>query len=254
MGILDKISKMRNEGQSDEEIVSGLKKQGITPKEINEAFSQAQIKNAVSEGEENDEYGAPPEYGYQDSQNPPGNSSPKSQEISEDDTYTPQPSNGYQMQQSQPSQQDYDEYYPKQSGGYDSSQQYYGSGGISTGTVIEISEQVFSENIEKIRKKIEDIEEFKTLSETKIKNLSERLKRIETIIDKLQISILDKVGSYGDNIESIKKEMSMMQDSFNKVISSTHKTTNKKHSEKHTSKKSNSKKAPKKKTSKKSKK
>jgi len=49
-------------------------------------------------------------------------------------------------------------------------------------------------------------------------NLLERIKSIEKIIDNLQISILKKVGSYGGNLESIKNEMSMMQDSFRKMV------------------------------------
>ena len=35
----------------------------------------------------------------------------------------------------------------------------------------------------------------------------------------MQIAILEKVGSYGQNLDSIKKEMSMMQDSFTKMVS-----------------------------------
>ena len=52
------------------------------------------------------------------------------------------------------------------------------------------------------------------------KNFNDFYKRIENIIDKLQISILEKVGSYGKNLENTKKEMSMMQDSFRKVMNS----------------------------------
>ena len=69
-----------------------------------------------------------------------------------------------------------------------------------------------------MQKQIEELNEFKTLGQTKIETISERLKRIETTIDKLQISILNKIGSYGTNIDNIKKEMSMMQDSFGKVV------------------------------------
>jgi hypothetical protein len=66
--------------------------------------------------------------------------------------------------------------------------------------------------------------------QTKMENLSERVKKIENIIDKLQIAILEKIGSYGGNLESIKKEMSMMQDSFSKVIS--HRRERKSHKKK----------------------
>ena len=37
-------------------------------------------------------------------------------------------------------------------------------------------------------------------------------------MDKLQLAILNKIGSYGKTLESIKKEMSMMQDSFGKAL------------------------------------
>ena len=65
---------------------------------------------------------------------------------------------------------------------------------------------------------MDDLTEISTLVQSKIENFSDRLKRIESTIDNLQTSVLDKIGSYGSNLDSIKKEMSMMQDSFGKVV------------------------------------
>ena len=48
MGVLEQITQMKNQGIPDQEIVSNLQEQGISPKEINDALSQAQIKNAVT--------------------------------------------------------------------------------------------------------------------------------------------------------------------------------------------------------------
>src|SRR3989344_4397433 len=48
------------------------------------------------------------------------------------------------------------------------------------------------------------------------KNISSKIQAKK--IYRLQISVLEKVGSYGQGIESIKKEMSMMQDSFGKMV------------------------------------
>lgn len=87
--------------------------------------------------------------------------------------------------------------------------------------MMEISEQVFSEKIKKIEKPLDSLNEFKTITETKLKIMEEKLQRIEMIIDKLQISILDKVGSYGNSLNSIKKEMEMMQSSFGKIVNSS---------------------------------
>ena len=95
-------------------------------------------------------------------------------------------------------------------------------GGYDTDTIIEITEQVFSEKIKKEQKQIESLNEFATLVETRISNYNERIKRIESIIDKLQIAILEKIGSYGKNIESIKNEMGMMQESFEKMVPILH--------------------------------
>lgn len=135
-----------------------------------------------------------------------------------DDTYTPQPnysqqeySENYAPQQEYP-QETYESYAPS----YDSD------------VMIEIAEQVFLEKIKKIQKSVDEVVEFKTLTQAKIDDISERLKRIEAIIDKLQIAILEKVGTYGSSLENTKKEMAMMQDSFRKIINPKDKNFSKK--------------------------
>lgn len=183
MGVIDEIIKMQNQGKSDAEIARTLKEQKVSPKEIEDAMNQARIKNAVSQ---NQTY-------YPQEQ--------------ESEAYYPQEQNS----PPQPNQQDYyqQEYYPQET------YQDYSAG---SDTMVEIAEQVFFDKMKDVQKQIENLSEMKTLMKSKIQELSERLKRIETTIDKLQISILDKVGSYGDNLENIKKEMNMMQDSFGKMI------------------------------------
>lgn len=225
MGVLDSVIQMKNQGRNDTEIIQYLQSQGVPPKQIQDALSQAQIKTAVSGNNQMDN--------MQESimDNPPipqeeqnNNSYPQ--------TYEPQqPTNYYQQPMGQYSQDQYNQQYqdyPVQQNQY--AQDYYSqdaypstgydtySGGSDSNTLIEISEQVFSEKIKKIQETIEALNEFKALTDTKVKTMEERLKRIETTIDQLQISILDKIGSYGSNLSSIKKEMAMMQDSFGKLI------------------------------------
>ena len=56
MGTLDQITKMKKQGIAEEEIVNNLTQQGISPREINDALRQSQIKSAVSStGEMGDE-------------------------------------------------------------------------------------------------------------------------------------------------------------------------------------------------------
>jgi hypothetical protein len=262
MGILEEIIKMQNEGREDEEIASELKQRGISPKQIEDSLNQARIKNAVSK--ENEEY--PPNPQQYSPTAPP---KPSTQEISENEEgyeqNTPYGQEGYEQESGQQGyypQEGYEQesgqqgYYPQEGYEQESGQQgYYPQEGYeqryqtdNTDTIIEISEQVFSEKIKKTRKQLDELNEFKILFQTKVENSLNRLKKIEDILDKLQMAILEKVGSYGKNLEEIKKEMSMMQDSFRKVVEKPS-ISHTKHKKTSTSKKK--KPATKKKTSKK---
>lgn len=209
MGILDQITQMKRQGMRDEDIVSDLSQQGVSPREINDALNQSQIKQAVSNpggGEE-----------MQPSIMPGGEIPAPNQQTQE---YAPQAyeepqqeyaSQGYQQPQQEYQAQEQQYYEP---GGYEQ----YAPTGTDTDTIMEIADQVFSDKIKKIQKQLDATSEAAILLETKTENISERLKKIENMIDKLQIAILEKVGSYGKNLENIKKEMSMMQNSFSKMI------------------------------------
>src|SRR3990167_2873794 len=106
----------------------------------------------------------------------------------------------------------------------DSSQQpqesYSYPQGISIDTINEISEQVITEKLSPIKNKIEEISSFKNVIESKMDHLDERLKRIEKTIDRLQLSVLQKVGDYMTNVEDIKKELIETQKTFKAALSS----------------------------------
>ncbi len=205
MGILEQVIRMKSQGIPDGQIINELSQQGVSPREINDALRQAQIKYAVSNVNEGDEM-------------QPSITEEGMAPSPEGETYTPQ----YEQQEYAPQRQPYQQqtYAPQ------SQEQYYTPGeeqqysaGIDTDTVMEIADQIFSDRIKKVQKQLDSVTEISTLLQTKMENVSERLKKIEAIIDKLQIAILEKVGSYGKNLEGIKKEMSMMQDSFSKMLS-----------------------------------
>mgnify|MGYP001615734337 CR=1 FL=1 len=187
MGALEQVTQMRRENKSDEEIISALRNQGISPRDINDALNHAQIKSAVSDimGEDMQ---APSPNGEEQYENQNYGSYP--QNAQQNQVYTPQPQQAY---------------YPQQN---------------NTDTIVEVASQVFEEKISDVVKKVDSTEEFKTLTKAKLEHMDERLKRVEAIIDRLQSAILEKIGAYGSNIESIKKEMSMMQDSFGKALGS----------------------------------
>ena len=225
MGALEQIGEMKNQGISENEIISKLQQQGISPKEINDALNQSQIKQAVGNPPQGNQ-GEGMETSVMD-QDPPQSISnqPLQQQASTETTqndYPPKkgqiPTENYNYQNEFPPQE---EYYPQEApqGSYEDYNEYEGGGGTSTDTLMEIAEQVFTEKIKKTQKKVEELNELKSIAQIKIDNLTDRVKRMEKIIDKLQLEILNKVGSYGGDLSSIKKEMSMMQDSFGKMVS-----------------------------------
>ena len=62
------------------------------------------------------------------------------------------------------------------------------------------------------------------MMEAKLVHLDERLQRIEKIIDRLQLSIIQKVGEYMINVSDLKKELIETQKSFKTVAYHPQKT------------------------------
>ena len=238
MGTLDQVTQMKNEGRTDQEISGALQQQGISPKEITDALSQAQIKNAVA-----GESPMPQEMNYPDQaipSQPQGQYTPSTQEIPEGSMQGMD-----QFQQGQggaypPEQYSQD---PYAGGGYDQGYpEQYAPAATDADTMMGIAEQVFSEKTKKMKKQIDEIAELKTLTQTKLDSIAERLKRLESMFDKLQINILEKVSDYGKGFEQTKKEVKMIQDSFGKMVNkiADHAPTH--HATSHTTHKTHSKK------------
>ena len=205
MGILEQVMRMKANGASESQVIRELSQGGVSPKDIQDALRQAQIKTAVSGVSEMQDDLQPSIMAEGEMPN------------SGQETYTPQAYEPQEQYAQEGAQQDYGQqgYYQP----YQQDQGYAPQAASDTDTIIEIADQVFSDKIRKIQKQVDSSTEAMVLLQTKFESISERLKKIEMIIDRLQISILEKVGSYGNNLESIKKEMSMMQDSFSKMIS-----------------------------------
>ena len=238
MAVLEQITQMKNQGIPENQIIESLRQQGVSPKQITDALSQSQIKSAVAgeppapqaEGMQPSimNQGTPPVPGQEVA---PPLPPPPGQTYSAQTQEVPQGVPAQAEQYQAPTQTYTDQGYYPQEGYYDD----YSQGSTGTDTIIEVSEQVFSEKSQKMQKQIREISEFKTIAETKIEIMDERLKRIEKSIDNLQTELLGKVGSYSDTLSGIEKEMSMMQDSFGKTMkkmSSPTKRTRKKTSKK----------------------
>ncbi len=219
MGLIEQVGQMRQQGKSEEEIINTMQQQGNSPAQIKNALDQSNVKNAISSGGDDvgvgNDIGAPSpgQDQAQDTYNP----QPQTQEA-----YNPQPQQ--QAYSPQPQQQydqgGYDQSYDQSydQGGYD--QGGYGGGyqqGGGSNFMMDIAEQVFSENIKELQSNVEKLQQISDLTKNKVDNMEQRLKRMEKMFDTLQIKILEKVGSYGADLRSARKEMQMLEDSFSKV-------------------------------------
>ena len=48
MTVLEEVTKLKNQGMSEADIIHNLQQRGVSPREIDDSISQAQIKNAVA--------------------------------------------------------------------------------------------------------------------------------------------------------------------------------------------------------------
>jgi DNA-binding transcriptional MerR regulator len=215
MTVLTDIKRMQVEGKTEAEILSTLKQQGVSPRDITEALSQSKIREAVA-GES--PYGNP-----EAALMPPQEQAAPAEEMvpsvaaqqQAPENY-PQPyEQQYQQAQAPQQQAQYPQQYEPQ---YQTYQPQPQMGSISPDTITEISEQVVAEKLAPLRKDIEKVIDLKTTMESKMEYLDERLKRIEKIIDRLQLSIMQKVGEYITNIDDIKKEIIETQKSFKAMV------------------------------------
>jgi len=215
MANLEKVMQMKKQGFSENEIAKQLQSEGVSPKEINDVINQSKIKQAIAGFNEEPENMQPSMMGtslseYNIPKPQPNIPSPNFQEQEE---YVPQESSYQQQDYSSGNyNQDYQNYPQVQS--YEG---YPQTSESSADSIIEISEQVFSEKIKNFQKQMTELIEFKTIFQTKIENIEERLRRMEKMFDQLQISIIEKVGNYGKNLDYLKKEVEMVEDSFSKI-------------------------------------
>ncbi|MBT4376795.1 hypothetical protein HOD29_05460 [archaeon] len=255
MTTLEKVSDLKRQGLEDSVIISMLQSEGVAPKEINDSLNQAKIKNAVTDdsGTQGMEPSVMIDENQQATQMPTAtqekvptpasvggipqaaDSTQQETSVPQDiyvpeaepqDTYVPQAPANYPPQTQSYEQPQYQEETYEQQEGY-APQEYYAGGG--TDASIEVAEQVFSEKIKKVDKKLKDLNEFKTIYQTRIDDVVDRLKRMEKMFDKMQLVILEKVGEYGKNVSNVKKELEMIEDTFSKVVNPL---TDKKHHKK----------------------
>lgn len=223
MAISEEIQEMQKEGRSEAEIRSALVEDGVSPQRVEEMLSQMRIKAAVMDNPAPTNSQVTPQSsrltqemaGAQEAAYNQGDFSP-SMFAAQDEQAQPQAQQQYAQPAYDQQQQAYADATSPYGGQYEDpyQNQYQYAQGMSSDTMTEISEQVFTEKISSLKREVDKISELKTVVSSKVDYLDERLKRIEKIIDRLQLSVLQKVGEYVTNVEDLKKEVIETQKSF----------------------------------------
>ncbi len=216
MPIINQIKDLKQKGYSNEQVIQYLKEQGFSPLEISQALDQTEIKAAVSQTAEMPQPQMQTESSHTAEEMQPSLVEQETPELSINEQSTkPAQAQSFEIPAEEFPQEEYINPAPQ---AYPQEYQYPEYQPAAPETITEIAEQIAEEKTEKIKKQVSEIMLFKETSEKRMKDMDERLKKIENILDNLQAAILGKIGSYGQNLEDIKKEMGMMQDSFSKVL------------------------------------
>jgi len=222
MATLERFMQMQQQGISDQQIMQTLKDEGVSPREIMEAASQSKIKSAISNENPMQQENMPHDINddFQTSREPGMEGSVMNpQDYAGNEQYQqPYPAPTPEQNQSQmPQQEAYpmQDFYPDYQQQY---QEYQPQQGVDIETINEIVDQVTEEKTEKLKKQIEPFTKFKEELTVKFENISQRLVKIETTIEELQRSIIRKMGSYGEDIQNISREMHATQESFSKIL------------------------------------
>lgn len=214
MATIEKVLQMKQRGMSDTDIVNYLRQEGVSPKEISESISQSNIKLAINKdnptAEENQaEIDNSMQHSIMQSERPVDQEgfTDYSAENPEPDPNQQTPIAGQE--------QAYQEYYPEYQQQY---QEYQPQQSLDIETVNDIAEQLIEEKTEKLEKQISAFTKFREEVQFDVQKMNERLTRIETKFDDLQMAIIKKIGDYGRDIGNISREMHLTQESFSKVL------------------------------------
>lgn len=89
---------------------------------------------------------------------------------------------------------------------------------MDTETISEIAEQVATEKLNEFKAKTGDLVSFKNTIQERVEDIDDRLKRIESSIDKLQQAIIGKIGEFGESNAAIHKDLDNLHGTVSKLM------------------------------------
>lgn len=182
--LVEEVANLLSQGYSEAEIIAYLRDQGYSSVEIEDALNQAKVtlELAKTAGETLEEVPEPSQKAQ----------FPEPREIEQAPSASSVPS------------------VPSAS--------FEASTEASVETIEEIAEEVINEKWREFKAKVGDITEMKAHFETRLNELSERVKRLEIALDKLQAAMLSKVESYGRSVKTLTSEVETLESTLGKVL------------------------------------
>ncbi len=221
MGISEDIKDMRRQGIEDARIIKSLKERGFSETQVNEALEQSKVKKASPGVMDMSQKGMQPSilpaeqgggFGSQELQVPSPTPAEKKKPVVK--SMTPSVKGEQKEQQSPyagpqyPMAEQMEFAYPEQQQGF----------GIDSESIEEIAEEIVAEKFDELQTKLGNLMEWRSFVEAKISSLSDRVKRIEDSIDKLQSAVVGKVQDYSKEIKTLGGGMRSLEMSFSKVL------------------------------------
>jgi len=213
---IDEVAKMQSLNMNDAQIIRKLTEQGFNPVEINDALNQAKIKQEIGAGKPLSSEGFSPS--MMNSQTPqmdevpvptpsaiPPRQEPLRQERRVEQPLPPVRPEGQE--------QGYPYPYPT----YEDQPLQQPS--MGTEAMEEIAEEIVNEKWQEAKAKIGDVVEWKGYADRRINSIEERIKRLESSMDRLQTALLSKVNEYGRSIKMLGAEIGSVENTLGKVLS-----------------------------------
>lgn len=202
------VLKMQKEGKSDAEIVATLTERGLKPAQISEALNQARIKQAV-EARAAEKAKATERAKVRETEQ--RGLAPSILTTKEGEVETPSApieEVGPEVVTPREAEYPYEEYV-----------EAVPAEATDTEIIEEIAEEIISEKWEEAKAKISSLVEWKDYAESRLKNIDERMRRIESALDKMQAALLTETRKYGQTIKDLGTEMQSLEGAFSKILS-----------------------------------
>lgn len=176
----DLVIQMRQQGQTNNQIIDQLQRQGYSSAQIFDAMSQADIKGIVESGSQ-----------YQ----PQGSEMPMQEEMMPEAPMPPMPPQ-QQIPTAGPTP------------------------GMERQEIEEVAEGIIDEKWDELMKSVDKIIEWKEMTEKKLTKMEQEITDMKNNFDELHKGVLARIGEYDKGIKNVGTEIQAMEQVFKKLLPS----------------------------------